>query len=280
MKKNHLISFLSVVVAAIVMASCGPDRKVSDAEPTRHGSLVLYYSQTGATQAVAEQLQAILGSDIEAIEAVVPYDGTYDETIRRCLEERQRHDIPKIKDLKSEIAKYDTIYLGYPIWFGMYATPIVGLLSQYDLDSLTIVPFCTFGSGGLEASTADLKSALPHATIAEGYGVRNARISAVAEELPAFLASNGYIAGDVEAVPDYSELKPVSEVEKMIFDHACGDYRFPLGTPVAVGQRSTSHGMDYIYTVVSKDQQGNDVNATIYVTVPADSVPVFTRVVR
>ena len=62
------------------------------------------------------------------------------------------HIFAYIRKLKA----YDVIYLGYPIWGGTYAAPVVTLVKKYDFAGKTIVPFCTFGSGGLESSSADL----------------------------------------------------------------------------------------------------------------------------
>ena len=86
--------------------------------------LVLYYSETGTTKTVAQELQKQLGADIEEIEAVVPYSGNFQETIQRGQREMQSGEMPAIKPLKKQIADYDIIFLGYPIWFGTYANPI------------------------------------------------------------------------------------------------------------------------------------------------------------
>ena len=139
--------------------------------------LVLYYSETGTTKTVAQELQKQLGADIEEIEAVVPYSGNFQETIQRGQREMQSGEMPAIKPLKKKIADYDIIFLGYPIWFGTYANPIITLVKEQDFAGKTIVPFCTFGSGGLNTSSDALKKALPKATIAKGYGVRNLTVS-------------------------------------------------------------------------------------------------------
>ena len=156
--------------------------------------------------------------------------------------------------------------------------PIASLVKDYDFEGKHIVTFCTFGSGGLEAAIQDLKKALPKATVAEnGFGIRTARVGATAKELNRFLVENNYVEGTVEALPSYSEMRPVTEEEIRIFDAACGDYQFPLGTPVLVGKRGTSEGVDYIFEV-----ENNGARSTIYVTVAGtpDAKPEFTRVVR
>lgn len=219
-------------------------------------ALVLYYSQTNNTKSVAEELQKQLGADIESVEADKP--------------------------LQSNLSKYDVIFLGYPIWSGTYATPIATLIKSNDFAGKTIVPFCTFGSGGLNTSSDALKQALPKATIKPGYGVRAARLASAAKELDRFLKENGYKKGTVKKLPDYSAQQPVTDVDKAIFDAACSNYQFPLGTPETVGKRTTDDSTDYKYTVKSRGFDGKEGTTIIYVTVgkQAGAKPEFTEVVR
>ena len=245
-------------------------------------TLVLYYSETGTTKTVAEELQKQLGADIESVEAVTPYSGNFQETIQRGQREMQNGQWPELKPLKKEIAKYDVIFLGYPIWFGTYANPIVTLVNNNDFAGKTIVPFCTFGSGGLNTSSDALKKALPKAKIQNGYGVRTARVALCSKEIDRFLKVNGYKKGAFQKLPDYSAQQPVTEAEKAIFDAACSSYQFPLGTPQTVGKRDTDDSTDYKYTVKSRGFDGAESTSIIYVTVGKESgaKPEFTEVVR
>ena len=242
--------------------------------------LVLFYSENGTTKSVAEEIQKQVGADIEAVEAVEPYTGDFGATIQRGNKERESGQWPAIKPLKKKIADYDVIFLGYPIWFGTYANPIVTLVKAEDFAGKTIVPFCTFGSGGLNTSTADLEKALPKAKIQKGYGVRAARIQKAEKELNRFLIENGYKTGSIEKLGDYSEQKPVTEAEKKLFDEACSNYQFPLGTPQTVGKRDTADGTDYQFSVKSRGMDGKEGTSTIYVTVEKGGKPEFTEVVR
>ena len=160
--------------------------------------------------------------------------------------------------------------------------PIATLVKENDFAGKTIVPFCTFGSGGLNTSSEALKKALPKANIKTGYGVRTARVAAAPKELDRFLIENGYKAGTVTPLPDYSEQKPVTDADKDIFNAACSSYQFPLGTPVTVGSRKTPDGTDYKYIVKSQGFNGGESQSTIYVTVSkeAGAKPEFTQVVR
>lgn len=244
--------------------------------------LVLYYSETGTTKAVAEELQKQLDADIESIEAVTPYSGNFQETMQRGQREMQSGETPELKPLKSKIADYDVIFLGYPIWFGTYAMPIATLVGDNDFAGKTLVPFCTFGSGGLNTSSDALKKALPKAKVQKGYGVRTARVSAAGKELDRFLKENGYKKGTVAPLPAYSAQQPVTEADKAIFDAACSSYQFPLGTPQTVGKRTTDDSTDYQFTVKSRGFDGAESTSTIYVTVgkEPDAKPEFTEVVR
>ena len=244
--------------------------------------LVLYYSETGTTKAVAQELQKQLGADIESVEPIEPYSGNFQETIKRGQREMQSGQMPALKLLTKKIADYDIIFLGYPIWFGTYANPIVSLVNEQDFAGKRVVPFCTFGSGGLNTSADALKKALPKAKIEKGYGVRTARVAAAAKELDRFLKENGYKKGKVEKLPEYSAQQPVTDAERAIFDAACSSYQFPLGTPQTFGKRQTPDGTDYKYSVKSRGMNGEESTSVIYVTVgkEAGAKPKFTEVVR
>ena len=245
--------------------------------------LVLYFSESGTTKAVAEELQKQLGADIESILPEEPYSGNFQATMQRVQKENQSGTLPKIKPLKAKIADYDVIFLGYPIWGGTYASPVASLLKEQDFAGKKIVPFCTFGSGGLNTSSDALVKALPKAKIQAGYGVRQARVASAAKELDRFLKENGYKKGSVKPLPAYSEQKPVTDAEKAIFNAACSSYQFNLGTPETCGKRTTDDSIDYEFKVKSQGFGGGGVQtSTIYVTMgkEADAKPEFTQVVR
>lgn len=270
---------LTLFAVILTLVSCNSQKKKGD---NTQKYLVVYYSQTGATQKVAQEFAKLLNADTLRLDVEQPYNGTYEETIERCQKEMANNELPALKAFKTDFTKYDTIFIGYPIWFGTYAPPIASLVKDIDFAGKKIVPFCTFGSGGLNSSSTALKQALPQAEILSGYGVRNARITKSPAEVERFLIENGYLQGEVEKLPDYTPQQPVTEEEIAIFDAACGDYTYPLGTPVSVGKRATANGTDYRFTAKSKDVAGNDVEAIIFVTVSqeAGSKPEFTEVVR
>lgn len=264
---------LSFILAVLCMMSCATEK-------TEKKALVLYFSETGATKTVAEEIKNQIGADIESIEPVTPYTGVFNETMERCNREAQANETPELKPLKSNLQDYDVIYLGYPVWYGTYARPIATLVKQEAFEGKKIVTFCSFGSGGLQTSTNDLKKALPKANIVEGYGVRNARVSAVSEEVTRFLIENGYKEGEVTPLPEFGNQEPVTEAETKIFNDACGDYQFPLGTPITFAKRDINGGTEYKYGVKSQGADGKENEVVIFVVVKDNQKPEFTQVVR
>ena len=247
--------------------------------------LVLYYSQTQTTQAVAEAIANALGADIEAIECVVPYDGDFNATIQRGQKEMAEGAFPEIRPLSVNVKDYDVIFLGYPIWFGTYAPPIASLLDAVDLSGKKVVPFCTFGSGGLDSSVKDLVAKLPDSEVLPGYGVRQARIDAAPAEVERFLQANGFLGGDFTPLPDFSESRPVTEEESAIFDTAVGSYPMISAKAAEVASRAVPGGMEYIFTAqdtprgpVAEDAPARFIK--VYVLAEDGKEPVFTQVLR
>lgn len=267
-----------MAAVALSMVACTQQKKAE--EPLNETkALVLYYSQTGTTKAVAEEIQKNLNCDIECIEVEVPYDGTYMETIERCGKELESGEMPAVKPLQHNVADYDVIFLGYPVWYGTYCNPIAGLIKNENFEGKKVITFVTFGSGGLAASTEKLQAALPQAEVNAGYGVRSARIEAMPKEVFRFLVETCYIDGEIEPLAAFMEHHPVDETEAEIFNQACGDYQFPLGSPVDVAVRQGDNSTDYEFS--AKNENSEDL-MTIYVTVEntEGAKPVFTEVVR
>ena len=268
---------LLLAAVLILAASCAQKKTAK--------YLVLYYSQTQTTQAVAEAIANTLGADIEAIECVVPYDGDFQATIQRGQKEMAEGTLPELKPLGVNVKDYEVIFLGYPIWFGTYAPPIASLIASGDLNGKKIVPFCTFGSGGLDSSVKDLKAKLPDSEILPGYGVRTARIDAVPAEVERFLKGAGLLAGEFSPLPDFSETRPVTEEESAIFDTAVGTYPMISAKAAEVASRAVPGGMEYIFTAqdtprgpVAEEAPAHFIK--VYVLAEDGKEPVFTQVLR
>ena len=269
------------ITASAVIYSCSVNKKTKEqTEPEKTKTLVLYYSQTGTTKTVADEIQRQLGADIDSIVPVESYGYDYYATIERWRKEREDSIKVVIKPIHANINDYDTIFLGFPVWGGTYASPIATWLADNKLEGKTIITFATFGSGGLESGTSDVLTEESASTVIEGYGVRAARIAKAPEEINRWLIENDYKKGEIQALPGYGEELPVSSEDIAVFKEATDGYRFPLGTPVMVAKRGFEGTMDYKFDIISPAPDGRDMRSVVFVTKAPNEKPEFTRVVR
>ncbi len=277
---------LLAAVAVMVVTSCSQNsmRAKKGKAPKM---LVLYYSLTSNTKTVAQEIATRLHADIEEIALVEPYDTAFQATIDRCKADREKGILPEIKPLKSNIADYDVVFIGYPIWFGTYAPPIASLLDKIDLSGKTVVPFCTFGSGGLESSAKDLAAKQPNAKVRQGYGVRAARMATVPKEVEDFLARNFFADGKFDMPEPFPEQHPVTADEAAIFDAAVNGYPMLNAKATTVASRTVQdgEGIEYLFTAMDMPREKKaDMRPAseikVYVLVENGKAPEFTKVVR
>ncbi|WP_294148044.1 flavodoxin [uncultured Selenomonas sp.] len=108
--------------------------------------LIVYYSQArGNTRRIAKMIQQATGADLEEIETVTPYTGSYDEIVNQGQREVNSGFTPEIKPLQKALASYDEIILGTPTWWYTMAPAVRTFLSQNDLTGKKVVLFQTHG---------------------------------------------------------------------------------------------------------------------------------------
>jgi len=160
-------------MAAGLVAPMLPRLASAQAAATVQGKkvLVVYYSRTGNTREVANQIHQAVGGGIVAIETVTPYPSDYKETTTKAKQELESGYKPPIKTKITDIASYDVVFLGSPNWWGTIATPVMTFLSEHDLSGKAIAPFITHGGSALGRSVADIGKLCPQATILDGLAV-------------------------------------------------------------------------------------------------------------
>lgn len=122
------------------------------------GVLVVYYSATGNTENVAGYIAEATGGDLFELEPAEPYTDAdlnwTDENSRVTLEHEDEslRDIELVADTVDNWDSYDTVFIGYPIWWGIAAWPVDGFVEANDFTGKTVIPFCTSSSSGLGQS--------------------------------------------------------------------------------------------------------------------------------
>jgi len=96
-------------------------------------SIVIYYSYGGNTRHVAEKVAAAIGADLAEIETVKPYTGSYDHVVEQGQKEVNSGFQPKIRQINTDLSKYDTVILGTPVWWYTFAPAMNSFLHSEDL---------------------------------------------------------------------------------------------------------------------------------------------------
>ena len=131
-------------------------------------NLVAYFSASGVTKNVAENLAGILDADIYEIKPAKPYTNAdlnwMDNNSRSSVEMKNKTFRPEIVNEDANIEKYDTIFLGFPIWWYVAPTIINTFLESYDFSNKKIVLFATSGGSGLGGTVEYLKPSVSDTT--------------------------------------------------------------------------------------------------------------------
>lgn len=129
---------------------------------------VVYFSCTGNTKAVADEIAQVANTVPHEIVPAVPYtteDLDYNADCRANAEQSQGTLRPELGSPASDVSGADVIYLGYPIWWGKAPRIILSFLEQADTQGKTIIPFCTSGGSSIEGSVSEIEAAAPDATV-------------------------------------------------------------------------------------------------------------------
>lgn len=143
---------------------------IDDTFTRTNKTLVVYFSKTNTTESVAKLIQSETGADIFEIERKEPYPDAYTPTTEVAKDEKDANARPELKTYlpKDVIAGYDTIFVGFPIWWGTAPMPVLSFLNFYDFSGKTIYTFCTAASSSISGSTADIRSNASGADVVEG----------------------------------------------------------------------------------------------------------------
>ena len=242
------------------------------AKPTTK-SVVVYFSQTGATKKLAQVFKDARNADEFELQLVKPFPSTYDSTIAEVRAERESKQWPALVNAKLDVDKYDTVFLGYPIMFGTFTTPIYTFLEANDLSGKVVVPFCTYGSGGRKASAGELKTLEPNANVTLAYGISNKRINAeggietAKQEVAAFFGSLETGKTEEMLMGGFSEQRPLKKEDLAVFAAATKDYAYLGLKPLSVSTQVVA-GMNYLFVCEMKAFGGSAVQTNVKIFKP------------
>ncbi len=165
----------------------------SESKKPRSGGkmLIAYFSWSGNTRGIAEEIRRQTGADIFEIVPVPAYSDDYNTVLMEA--QRDQHDKarPAIADPLPVLDDYDVILLGYPNWWASIPMPIATFLESYDFSGKTILPFCSHGGGRFGQSLTAIAQLAPGAVIAPGLSVHYSGGSGLPGDIRTWLESQG-----------------------------------------------------------------------------------------
>ena len=177
---------LPALFAALPLCGCAQDtttNRTETATVSTNKSLVVYYSRTGENYAVgniaegntaivAKMIAAKTGADLFEVKTVKAYAAAYDECIEEAKKELREDARPEIVGDVADFAQYDTVYVGYPIWWGVPPMCVFTFFEKHDWAGKTVRPFATHEGSGLGGSVRAIRKALPAATVLDGLAIQ------------------------------------------------------------------------------------------------------------
>lgn len=149
--------------------------------------LVAYFSHSGNTHVIADQIGSITGSDIVEIQPVKDYPHDYQTVVDQAKKEINANYKPALKTKVMDIESYDVIFIGSPNWWSTVAPPVATFLSGNNLAGKTIVPFVTHEGSRMGHSVSDIKKLCPESSVLEGLPIRGSYVKRAQEEVTKWL---------------------------------------------------------------------------------------------
>lgn len=167
------------IILSLVLAVFGYGEAAAQQDTSKNMKpqkiLVVYYSWSGNTEAVAKKIQSETRADLFEIELQNPYPMDYSACVEEYRADKRENRVRPLKKKMGNIADYDIIFLGSPIWSGTIAPPVKTFLSGHDLSGKRIIPFVTHGGGGAGSSFTDMKKLAPRAGFSKGLSLYGSR---------------------------------------------------------------------------------------------------------
>lgn len=176
-----------LAAATVPLLGWLPSAHAAAAEKGKAKIAVVYYSRTGNTQEIANQIQARVGGDSIQVQTVAPYPEDYNATTKQARQELDSGYKPPLRPITEDIGAYEVIFIGSPNWWGTIAPALMTFLSQHDLSGKIIIPFITHEGSALGQSVTDIRSLCPNATVRDGLAVRGRNVKNAGSDVAAWL---------------------------------------------------------------------------------------------
>lgn len=139
--------------------------------------------KVGNTEIAAKLIREMTGADIFKMEPVVRYSPDYNTCIKEAQDDQGRNARPELKEYPKSLDEYDTVYLGYPNYWGTMPMAVFTFLEHYDFTGKIMKPFCTHEGSGLGSSVDDIKRLCPGAKVEKGLAIHGGSVEKAGKDI-------------------------------------------------------------------------------------------------
>jgi len=163
----------------------------NNVDASTSASIVIDSKRFGTTEYVAQMIQQTVGGDIHLIETATPYTADFDELRNVNHNEMANNILPELKPSNLNVSKYDTVFVGYPVWATDVPQAVLSFLAQYDLSGKTVIPFCTHDGYGAGGSYRTIEEASKAGKMLDGIAIEAKNVPGAKETVTNWLNSIG-----------------------------------------------------------------------------------------
>lgn len=173
-------------------ASKAPQESSASSDNADGKTLVAYFSYSGNTKSIAEKIAEKTGADMFEIDTTYDYPKEYNATVDQARQEKRENARPELSAAVENMSDYDTVFIGYPNWWGDMPMVVYSFLDKYDLSGKTVIPFCTHGGSGLSGTVGSIKNEEPDADVKDGLAIRDNALNSSDSAIDSWLSNNGF----------------------------------------------------------------------------------------
>lgn len=162
----------NLLLLLLLLSTCQKKVVGQNARGDSKKVLIVYLSRTNNTKAVAEMIQGQVGGHLVEIELQNPYPENYRATVEQVQRENESGYLPPLKTKISNLAEYDTIFIGFPTWGMRIPPPMKTFLTENNLSGKTVIPFNTNAGYGVGSGFETVNQLCSNATVLTGFSVK------------------------------------------------------------------------------------------------------------
>lgn len=194
--KKIIVSLLLALTLSVPTAVYASSDDVSDSqqeETSQEGEAAGENAQSLSSNILVVYFTYGENADLFSIRTVQKYPDNYDDTLDQAQDEQSQDTRPELETELESLDAYQTIFLGFPNWWGDMPMAVYSFLDDYDLSGKTIIPFVTSGGSGFSSTISEIESAEPEADVLEGLSLSSSEASDAEEVVEDWLDGLGYL---------------------------------------------------------------------------------------